>query len=426
MNNRSKIWPVVLLWYTLLLPPQVAFDVGGISLYFYRIAILLAIPTVFSARIKLAAADALIATSAIVTVISVCWNQGFAFGMAHGAPIAVDLMGSYFIARASIRNVDDLRKVLLYLAPGLFLAGVTVMVESITHHFIIKPLADAYFGQRAVLGTRLEEYQPRLGLTRGLGPFAHQILAGLCLSLALPLYWAAREEKKNGTLRLLGILAGLMAVFSVSSTAFISLAVSAALLIYDTLARHTRAIRWNVLISLIAAGLFVIQIGFPGGILKFGIRFAMEGGSGWYRYAEWQYGLISIAQHPLLGIGLADYERPGWMITPSVDSEWLLLAIDFGYIACLSKFFMVMLVVTKAGQASQLMPVADGRLLRAVGFALANLGLAGFMVAIFGAAQNWFPILMGAAISASQATFRAQHSPSPTDPADTSTIPHHG
>ena len=405
-QTRTTIWPLVLLWYALFLPPQVTVNVAGSLIYGYRIAIIIGLPFAVQAlskvRRSLWLADVMVPVSGIIPVISIGYNQGLAVGLTKGLPIAIDLISVYIIARSCVRDLNDFKRVLVYMAPVFLLVGCVVMAESVTHQLIIKPWADAVFGARRVVGTRVEDYGLRLGLSRGMGPFSHPILAGLCLSLALPLYWSLSSRHDARMPRLIGLAAGGLAVFSVSSSAFLSLVISGALLGYDALTRRVAAFRWDVLVTILAVAGGVIQIFYKGGLLKFGIRFAFSGDSAWYRYAEWEYGDISVSQNPFLGIGFADYSRPEWMASSSVDSLWLYMAVSYGIIACVAYAIFVVSAVVNLCAVSNLANNSDKNGIRCLAFAIINLVIAGFSVTYFGGVENWLPLLTGVAVSIAQ------------------------
>ena len=83
----------------------------------------------------------------------------------------------------------------------------------------------------------------------------------------------------------------------------------------------------------------VVQFGSNQGAVKFFIsNFTFDPQTGWYRVAIWDYGSASVLNHPLLGIGLADWERPRWMASDSVDNFWLLTAMRYGIPAVILLF----------------------------------------------------------------------------------------
>lgn len=393
----------MLLWYTLFLPPQVALNAGGNLIYGYRFAIIAGLPfalkNLSEERRTFNLADLFVVMSGVSLMLSIWANNGPLVSIIKGGPVAIDLAGTYIIARASVKTPTEMKRVLYRIAPIFIVTGLVVATESLSHQLLIKPIADAIFGSRAVLGTSLDSYAPRYGLTRGLGPFSHQILAGLALSLALPLYWGFGKSKGAGSTRAMGLAAGILAIFSVSSTAFVSLAIGSGLIAYDALARRVSAVRWDVFLTAAAISATIIQLGYNGGLLKFGIRFALSGGSAWFRYAEWQYGLISVYRNPIFGIGFGEYERPAWMITPSIDSFWLFLAVNHGLICSFSNFLLLFIATAYVSIASKQGSIADRILMRSVAFAMANLIIAGFFTSYFGGFQNWLPLLAGAAVS---------------------------
>jgi hypothetical protein len=56
--------------------------------------------------------------------------------------------------------------------------------------------------------------------------------------------------------------------------------------------------------------------------------------TGWWRIHIWNYGTNSVYQHPIMGIGLNDWERPYWLAS-TVDNFWLLMAMRHGLIAAM-------------------------------------------------------------------------------------------
>jgi hypothetical protein len=405
-ERRTAIWPLVLLWYTLFLPPQVAIDVAGNSIYGYRFAIIIGLPVVLQqlakAQHRLTLADILLFISGITMILSISYNQGVEVGAVKGGPLLIDLVGSYIVARGSIRTTNDFKRVLIWMAPAFLVAGLLVMAESVSHGFIVKPIADALFGARSFMGTALEAYEQRFGLTRGMGPFAHPILAGLCLSLALPLYWGLSHRDDARMPRLLGLAASGMAIFSVSSTAFLSLAISLILLAYNALARRVAAARWDLFVAICVVAATTIQFGYDGGLLKFVIRIAVSGQSAWYRYAEWQYGGISVSQHPIFGTGISPWSRPSWMVSETIDSLWLLLAINYGLICCLSYMIFASLAVINISIEGYKRTNQERVIMQALAYALTSLIISGFFTSFFGGMQIWLPLLAGAAISLAQ------------------------
>jgi hypothetical protein len=56
---------------------------------------------------------------------------------------------------------------------------------------------------------------------------------------------------------------------------------------------------------------------------------SFSSGSAYNRILIWQYGTDNVAANPFFGLGLNDWERPGWM-SSSVDNFWLLVTMQYG------------------------------------------------------------------------------------------------
>ncbi len=52
--------------------------------------------------------------------------------------------------------------------------------------------------------------------------------------------------------------------------------------------------------------------------------------TGLYRMMIWEHGLTNIWESPWLGLGLADWERPKWMVSSTIDAYWLVLPMRSG------------------------------------------------------------------------------------------------
>jgi O-antigen ligase len=50
----------------------------------------------------------------------------------------------------------------------------------------------------------------------------------------------------------------------------------------------------------------------------------------WTRVLIWDFGFAEVLRHPIMGIGLNDWERPHWL-TGSVDNFWLLTGMRYGF-----------------------------------------------------------------------------------------------
>jgi O-antigen ligase len=172
---------------------------------------------------------------------------------------------------------------------------------------------------------------PRWGFWRVQGPFSHSIEFGLfCTSIIAMthLVWGYSQSFASRWL-LTASVAG-TSFLSMSSAAVTCLTFQVFLIGYNWLFGHYKR-RWMILWMLAALAFLVAQFGSNLGAVKYFIsHFTFDAQTGWYRLAIWDFGTASVENHPLLGIGLAEWERPPWMPADSVDNFWLSTAMRYG------------------------------------------------------------------------------------------------
>ena len=78
----------------------------------------------------------------------------------------------------------------------------------------------------------------------------------------------------------------------------------------------------------------------------------------WYRRLIWDYGSTTALNHPIFGIGMNDWDRPGWMPNGTIDNFWLVEAMRFGFAAPI----LLLLAGTSIGIAMAVKSNIDERL----------------------------------------------------------------
>lgn len=401
----AQILPLVILFYSTMLPLEVRLEVADQTLYPYRLAIIGLLPwfvnRVATGALRLRMADAWIFLGGAWVLVSFINAYGYLDGLLRGGAIVFDTVAPYLVARICIRQPDDLRRLLIMVAPGAAAAGLTMMLEAITHQPFVRPLAADIFGDLAsyengeAVGRANEFRDVRLGLLRAAGPFSHPILAGVFLSSLLGMYFSSGIR---GWPRLTGLFASTMMFFSVSSGAFLGLLMIGALVAYDWLQRRFVSLSWKML--LIAAGVIaaLLQLLTAGGVVSLVIRMSLNPQTGYYRRLIWQFGTDTVAQNPWFGIAYTNYDRLRWMNT-SVDNYWLVLAIRHGMIVPVSFGIVVIAAIISLSVASVRQSERDRQLYVAVAVTVFTLGILGFTVSFFGGMQIWFMMCLGLAMS---------------------------
>lgn len=404
-SNIALLLPAVLLLYSTLLPQEVRITLAGQVIYPYRAVAFIMLPwllnRIATGRLPFRPADLWMFAGVTWMVVSFCAFYGLTDGIRRGGALAFDVIAPYLIARISVRNLQDVRRLLIFAAPGLLLAGVSMMVESVSHRQLVRPFAAAIFGplfyyeNGQAVATAKEFNVVRLGLLRAHGPFSHPILAGLFLASFLPIYLNSSIKKWP---YVFGMTASLFAIFSVSSAAFLSIIISGILLGYDRLQAHIGGVGWRFFVFTLFTFLLAVEIASQNGVLPILIRYTLDPQTGYYRQLIWEYGMRSIANHPWFGIGFTDYERLPWMIT-SIDNHWLLPGVRHGYIAAICIFMSSLVGILSLAKTSVCLGKTDGVLAKAIIFSLTGLIIAAFTTSFFGGIQTWFFMIVGISLS---------------------------
>ncbi|MFA7585209.1 MAG: O-antigen ligase family protein [Novosphingobium sp.] len=391
-NAAAPIWPILLVFYATLLPRELRLEIGPLTLFADRLALIPVLPflalQLLRGKIRLVLPDMLVVLAGLWMILAMSTHYGIAGGLERGG------------------SLDDVRRVLVLMAPGIFLAGLTVMAESLWHRHFVQLVSEQVFGRLPsyaggdVAGIASNTGAQRFGLLRGKGPFPHAILAGLYLAALIPVYNMAGLR---GWPRVLGNLASMFSIFTLSSTALLALVLSWALLFYDWLQRRVRELNWRLLIVASSAFAAMLQLASNSGVAGLiGRYLSFDSQTYYFRTLIWRYGLQSVEKHPWFGIGFAGYERPGWMITESIDAHWLLLAVRFGLPPALALFAATVLAIAMLGHASKHARRVDQRFFRGMAIALFVMLMAMFSVAIWSSLQTLFNLLLGGCVACTQ------------------------
>lgn len=403
-GGQLRLLPIVLIFYAALIPLEFRVELLGQAFYAPRIAGFLALPWLLgqaasqASRFRLL--DGAFLCGVLWMIVSFMVVYDVADGLVRGGALAIDAALPYLAARFGIRSLTDLRRFLILIAPGMMAAAAFLPIESFSRTFIVKPLAESVFGARQISGIELpgapaSAGEVRLGLMRATGGFSHPIIGGLFLAGMLPLFITSRIK---GWPKVAGVLACACAFFTVSSAAILAFFMALGLLAFDYIQRRTTLLNWPLFIL---AGLFfmvLIEVAAGSGVTGVIGRLTFNPQTAFYRTLIWDYGTASVLNHPFFGIGYEPYERASWM-PPSVDNQWLLLAIRHGLPAALPIFLVTVVAIAMTARQSGRHAEGDRRFLVGLAITLTIFMTAGFTVAFFGAVVPLFYILLGAAVS---------------------------
>lgn len=397
-----RVFLLALVFYSFLLfSPEVSVNINGLALPSYRIALLLLSFPAFMWFVKgpkgaLSIVDLAVFIACVWIVLSFSIIYGFAGGVIRAGGVVVDVGISYFIARASIATLDDLRYFLVLVAPGIILAGALLFVESVSGVLIVRPAFASVFGaaQYSVSDggsiTSLT-YEKRLGLLRAYGPFGHPILAGVLMISLLPIYLKSglRSWPFFG-----GIAACLSGVFGLSSATFLALGLVILALMIDKIRPLIPKLNWWTVVTCLIFALLGLQIVSKNGLIPIISRLTLMPHTAHYRRAIWEYGWQNVEKNPWFGLGYQSWDRLSWM-HDSVDAHFLLLAMRHGLVVPAVLLCGMFFMMIRAGILSSRLKKIDRELLVGVNISLVVLFFVGQTVAFFGSMHIVFMSLLG-------------------------------
>jgi len=322
-------WPVKLFLGGLLVPW--VFSIGPLNLSTYRIILLLAILPCVVMWSKGKAGKKRVADFGLVlfcswAAMSFVVVQGIDQAIEPEGILIIETMGSYLLARVCIRNAQDFRNMVVYVAKLIISLLPFTVYEWITGTNLLLLAFGSVFRTETVAWM-----EPRMGFSRVQGPFNHSILFGTFCGSMFALTCLTTKGKLSGISR--GVLTGLVgfsAFLSMSSAPLAGVVFQIALLLWSKVLGGFAA-RWKLFWAIAFVGYLVVELGSNQTPAQFYIsHFTFDQQTGWYRLWIWEYGSASVANHPIFGIGLRDWARPLWMHGDSVDNFWLLMAMRHG------------------------------------------------------------------------------------------------
>ena len=170
----------------------------------------------------------------------------------------------------------------------------------------------------------------RMGLFRAQGVVDHPILWGVFCSIAIAnTYYLYRDRRVRRLV--LTAFSTAMTFTSLSSGPLLSAVLQLGMISWGWITRNA----WWVLVGLVVFGYVTVDLlsnRTPVQVLISYLTF--NPGSGYWRLHIWNYASAEVLRHPLFGIGLNDWARPGWLASSSVDNFWLNTAMRYGFRAC--------------------------------------------------------------------------------------------
>lgn len=381
-------WPVWLFIASMVVPAEFQVEIEGLRVGPQRLVLLAATARIVhwlwqTGRLRLH--DGLILAAAL-------WGWAACFvTLAPGAAIErggaffLEIAIAYLLPSACLATLLHVRLAVRAFVPVVaVLAGLAGLEAILGVHFI----ADASAGL-------MDAAQPfvadtRLGLLRARTTFAHQILFGVFCASLFALFWFEARSPLERTARALAAGAGVF--FSLSSAAWILLALQAGLIAAERATRQVAG-RTAIGLGLVLLGVLVLELTVRGGVAGFVTRYlALNTDTAYYRQLIWSHVTDDILAAPLSGTGGA-WTRLSWMVE-SIDQAYFSKAIRYGVPA------IALLILGTLATGRALVRVRDAAgVYRAlcIGWILGMLAiaLAGLTVDYFGRALPYVMFIVG-------------------------------
>ncbi|WP_438727176.1 O-antigen ligase family protein [Parasphingorhabdus sp. DH2-15] len=396
-----QVLPALLLFYSFLVPPEVAVYLGSLRMGAYRLALLILVPyivvAVFKQKIRFHFLDLLLVITALWLPASLTIHYDLATGLEAGGRQTYDMILAYFVARACIDSFDKLRNLLIFLLPGLMLVGGLLFLESVIGRPFVRQIFQQIFGNSGEVGSELRILF-RLGFFRAYSVFTHPIHAGIFLSSFLAFYF---YMFRNVQWRYSGVVTSFLAFFTLSSAGLLALAMQCGFLFYDWLQKRVRDLSWGLALAALGVTLFLAHMFSQNGLIAVVYSYlTLNPATGRFRTLIWQYAGDVALQNPWLGIGHEEYARPDWMGTGSIDAHYLFMALTYGMPSAILYFSLAIAIIyllCRRAAASHTTLARNGYM--AMTTCLTVTLILMFTVTFWGAILSWFNFMLGAALA---------------------------
>ncbi|MGX5734882.1 O-antigen ligase family protein [Bosea thiooxidans] len=322
-RRNSLLIPVFLV--ALALP--FFFFIGPIKMSPYRLILVATfIPCLVAwlsgALGKVRLADILMLCTAGWGAVVLITQHGVEDALQSAGIFVLETFGPFLIARKYIRDYSSFRS----MVNALSLVIITILPFSIFENIFGYPILIDFFGKifhaYPVIGSEM-----RLGLRRAQGTFEYSILFGIVCSSAFGLSYYVGGATLQRLWR--AALVAMAVISSLSSGPLLSLVVQCIMIAWDKLtARLAR--RWGIFAVIVIGAYFAVDLTSnrsPFHVFISYLTFNSE--TSYMRVHIWNYGMESVMQHPIWGLGLAAWEHPDWMGS-SIDNFWLVAAVRYG------------------------------------------------------------------------------------------------
>ncbi len=393
-RRRHTPLPITLLLIALAFPVELSITVGSLLITASRAVLLaFAFPSLFRffKRGRLYSAELCLLGYAIWTLVSYSVNNGVGVSIERGGILSLEAIVGYMIVRLYISDLYKYKQTIKLLLLIVMVLMPLVVIESVTGNHFIHTFFNKITGYYYSLS-----YEERLGLTRAYGPFSHPILMGVFSSVLIGLVWYL-WDKSNPANKLFRVGVIITTTFmSLSSAPFLVVLFSFFAIIWNRLAKPFKQ-KWQIAMGgFLSLYVFLLFWSPYNPLLVILGKITLNHHTAYYRGIVWDYGTAEVIRHPIFGIGLNDWVRPGWMIHTSIDTFWLREAMLYGFPGIILLSLGTLLLIGKVvkcmrrSESGDYILACKGWLVSIVAFVMV-----GFTVDFFGTIRIFFFFFLG-------------------------------
>lgn len=250
--------------------------------------------------------------------------------------VGAEFLGGYLVGRAYVRD----RGSFLSLCRALVLIVLCCLPFALYESRTGRPLIVEFLGRLPGSSTvPIVTIEGRMGLERVQGSFAHPIHFGLFCSVAFSLCFVALQGTYSITRRLVtSLLIMLSGFLALSSGALLAMALQVALIAWSIVFGRLQW-RWWLLVGLFVIAYVVVDILSNRTPIRVFMSYAtFSAHNAYWRGIIFEWGLKNVFGSPAeaippamwFGIGMADWVRPWFMHSGSMDNFWLVVTVRYG------------------------------------------------------------------------------------------------
>ena len=250
--------------------------------------------------------------------------------------VGVEFWGGYLVGRATVRNKRQFRALILLLATAVVLLLPAVFQELRTGR---PPVIDLLHKLPGVTSDEVVTIERRMNLERVQAVFSHPIHWGLFCSSLISLLFVGLKGTIGPTRKYFLTAAALFGTLSSLSSGAILPIVLQVGLIGWAIAFRTVPARWRILAALFAVAWVIVDIlSNRSPLMVFLSRATFSAHNAYWRAQIFEWGMMNIfgdaergiPSARLFGIGFADWVRPHYMFSGSMDNFWLVMGVRYG------------------------------------------------------------------------------------------------